>query len=106
LVFQGVSFLLALTSRPCTHSSPLPCVPHVPPNLILLNLICLIIYNYKNKIWWSAQTVEILIVQFSPASRHFTFWGRNILLSILFSNNVYIPLRERPNSIPIQNQLN
>jgi hypothetical protein len=30
-VFQEVSFRLAIPPKPCTLSSPLSCVPHVPP---------------------------------------------------------------------------
>jgi hypothetical protein len=32
LVFQVVFFILVFPPKPCTRFSPLPCVPHAPPN--------------------------------------------------------------------------
>jgi hypothetical protein len=42
-------------------------------------------YDHTNNIWWSVQVMKLLIMQSSPATRHFLL-RPNILLSTLFSN--------------------
>jgi hypothetical protein len=46
------------------------------------------LFYQPNDIWWSAQVMKLLIMQFSPASPTSSLLGPNILLSTLFSNTL------------------
>jgi hypothetical protein len=75
------SFPLAIP--PITNkrsSSPYSCymlLPSHPPRL-----------DYSNYTWRRVQIMKLLVMQFSPPSRHLIPLGPNILLSILFSNTL------------------
>jgi hypothetical protein len=46
-------------------------------------------FDYPNNIWWRVQTIEPLIMQFSPPSYYFIpILGPNALLNTMFSNTV------------------
>jgi hypothetical protein len=68
--------------KPGTLTSPLPCVPHVPP-------ISFSLTDLANNIWWWVQIMKLPIVQLPPFSCYFFIPLRSrYSLRTLFSNTL------------------
>jgi hypothetical protein len=44
--------------------------------------------EHPNNIWWRVQTMELIVIQFSPHSYDLSLLGQKILLSTFFSNTL------------------
>jgi hypothetical protein len=74
LIFKVVSFLQVFPPKPCTLSSPLPCLPHAPHTSLSLP-------SLPNDNWGRVKFTKLLIVKLPQLSCYF------ILLWFKYSQN-------------------